>query len=353
MKTEHQRHRNQTLDITKGVLILLVVYGHAIQYSLGPLWLDSLGFFEDPVFRTIYSFHMPLFMLISGYLFGFSNLRPWRQVVTGRLLSIGIPFITYCTVMYLMHVAAHFDSLSAIVAGYPKAFDNYMWFLKSVLANCLIVATVTRLARGRHEWVGTCFLILLFLVSFIVRDRTVMAVYKFMYPYFLTGYFICRYGGRLTGRCLCRRGVLLGLTLFFIAGVCFFTRDIYVYTTGYTVIRNHAFHGEQLVIDCIRFVIGGVGCVWFLAVMMRLSSLLPSRWIDRLSVVGRYTLAIYGLQSVLLEPIRYGMDRWNINLPHNHLTPLLVSVAILLVCALCIRVARCWRPTRILLLGCR
>ncbi|MBO5857459.1 MAG: acyltransferase family protein, partial [Clostridia bacterium] len=56
------------INVLKGLLAFLVLYGHVIQV----FYTDSKGeFWLDPVFECIYSFHMPLFMLISGYLFSF------------------------------------------------------------------------------------------------------------------------------------------------------------------------------------------------------------------------------------------------------------------------------------------
>lgn len=48
------------IDNLRGLLIILVVLGHCIQN------LD-LDFDHNIVFRYIYSFHMPLFMFISGF----------------------------------------------------------------------------------------------------------------------------------------------------------------------------------------------------------------------------------------------------------------------------------------------
>lgn len=58
--------RNQQLDIVKGFAIVLVVLGHAIQYT----YRDFDNLF---VFRLIYSFHMPLFMFVSGMLVQFNR----------------------------------------------------------------------------------------------------------------------------------------------------------------------------------------------------------------------------------------------------------------------------------------
>lgn len=50
------------IDSFKGVLILLVVLGHSMQFFLGDKCYDNYWW------NLIYSFHMPAFMAISGYL---------------------------------------------------------------------------------------------------------------------------------------------------------------------------------------------------------------------------------------------------------------------------------------------
>ena len=48
-------------DSLKGILIVLVVFGHAIQYTVGG------GCYTNHLWNEIYSFHMPAFMAVSGY----------------------------------------------------------------------------------------------------------------------------------------------------------------------------------------------------------------------------------------------------------------------------------------------
>ena len=60
-------YRNQCVDGLKGFAILLVVLGHCVQYGLGEVNFNNENYFEYPIFKFIYSFHMPLFMLVSGY----------------------------------------------------------------------------------------------------------------------------------------------------------------------------------------------------------------------------------------------------------------------------------------------
>ena len=54
-------NRLRSFDILKLFAIFLVLWGHCIQYFLSSEPVD------EPLYRTIYAFHMPLFMMISGY----------------------------------------------------------------------------------------------------------------------------------------------------------------------------------------------------------------------------------------------------------------------------------------------
>lgn len=51
-------------DALKGLLIVLVVLGHSIQASMLQL---GESFLDDYLWNLIYSFHMPAFMAISGF----------------------------------------------------------------------------------------------------------------------------------------------------------------------------------------------------------------------------------------------------------------------------------------------
>lgn len=53
-----EQKRNDSIDFAKGFLMIFVILGHIVQ-----------GTIEDGNLRgVIYSFHMPLFLFISGYM---------------------------------------------------------------------------------------------------------------------------------------------------------------------------------------------------------------------------------------------------------------------------------------------
>lgn len=89
-------NRNEYFDIIKGLTIILVLFGHALEASSGMISRGSLSFFYDPIHNFIYSFHMPLFMIVSGYFFYKSYSRHnVSYMITSRIKSLLIPFLTF------------------------------------------------------------------------------------------------------------------------------------------------------------------------------------------------------------------------------------------------------------------
>lgn len=67
-----EKKKNAFIDYVKGIAILLVLVGHCIQYGSGASFLENGEYWNNIVMKVIYSFHMPLFIAVSGYLFWFS-----------------------------------------------------------------------------------------------------------------------------------------------------------------------------------------------------------------------------------------------------------------------------------------
>lgn len=86
-KTKYEK-----LDVLKGILIILVVIGHAIQYGNEISYANSTTFFSNHLFKIIYSFHMPLFMIISDYLFHYSVITgDEKYIIKSKIERLLIP----------------------------------------------------------------------------------------------------------------------------------------------------------------------------------------------------------------------------------------------------------------------
>jgi len=73
------RQRIQWIDITKGIAILAVVVGH----TLGPYNGQFLG-------SLIFAFHMPIFFMLSGYLF---KMHPISQEAKRGAMNLLLPYL--------------------------------------------------------------------------------------------------------------------------------------------------------------------------------------------------------------------------------------------------------------------
>ncbi|WP_028911863.1 acyltransferase family protein [Prevotella sp. MA2016] len=72
------QHRLIWIDSSKGWLMVLVVIGHAIQSVLKD------GCYDNQVWNVIYSFHMPAFVALSGWLMYKKNV--YGEPVWGGVL---------------------------------------------------------------------------------------------------------------------------------------------------------------------------------------------------------------------------------------------------------------------------
>lgn len=97
------------LLILQGWAMLWVVIGHS------PLKMDeSMPLFAKVLYEIAYSFHMPLFILISGYLFYMTRLRyacisridrggwTYKTIMFDKLKRLGIPFVVFTIIAMVM-----------------------------------------------------------------------------------------------------------------------------------------------------------------------------------------------------------------------------------------------------------
>lgn len=94
--------RQNWIDVIKGIGIILVVFGHV--YS------------ENPVSVWIYSFHMPLFFALSGFIFAaysYNKKTSFKDYLIKKLKSLIVPFILFriILVLYWFAVERHFRDL--------------------------------------------------------------------------------------------------------------------------------------------------------------------------------------------------------------------------------------------------
>ncbi|MGV3589344.1 MAG: acyltransferase family protein [Adhaeribacter sp.] len=116
------------INLLKGSLIFLVVLGHIIQGKLN----------ESLIRYIIYSFHMPLFIGISGYLFNYfkAGELSLTNLLTKYKIRVLIPWII-AVIIYqlLLHWKAidNYFSINNLLMAFVKPF-YHLWFIPGFLS---------------------------------------------------------------------------------------------------------------------------------------------------------------------------------------------------------------------------
>jgi fucose 4-O-acetylase-like acetyltransferase len=145
--------RGLSLDVAKGLGIILVVIGHAWR------GLDSAGMIGNPdLFRVIdtliYNFHMPLFFLLSGMTFeAWALKRPTPEAAFSRVTRLLWPLVLWSYLFAAARLAAG-DAANTQASGlgslafFPLPPRDHFWFLWALFLQHLAVLALIR-AVGR------------------------------------------------------------------------------------------------------------------------------------------------------------------------------------------------------------
>lgn len=82
--------RIKSIDSTKFVLIALVIFAHALEVCRDTDW------FSEKVYVFIYSFHMPAFIMLSGFFFNDTNSEKFWRGVANLLFTYIIFQVALC-----------------------------------------------------------------------------------------------------------------------------------------------------------------------------------------------------------------------------------------------------------------
>lgn len=179
----NQTHFNY-IDRLKGLAIILVVIGHILSFSM-------IGG-RNPINTVITSFHMPLFMFLSGLVI--------KEPKTGkflikRLLLLLVPFLV---VGLLFNLCINDTVESFFANGFKKGYW-YLWVL--AIYYILLLPTKINVIRRFSIIKDLIIGIILFLfLKFIskgvgIEDWLSLSLMSNLWLYFYAGFLVRRYNG--------------------------------------------------------------------------------------------------------------------------------------------------------------
>lgn len=150
-----EKSRNSTVDMLRGMAILMVVLGHTMTGCV-------TGAEETLLFNIIWSLQMPLFFLISGYVTKYSrtpqNIHELRKHIGKRTRAYLLPWAVWSFLIRgLLFGERMFFDLKYLLWH----MDSGYWFLFSLWTITLIFTVVQFVARRYKRaicaWGGTCW----------------------------------------------------------------------------------------------------------------------------------------------------------------------------------------------------
>lgn len=169
--------KSKTIDVLKGIGILFVLLGH--------------NNFDPFIIQTIFTFHIPLFFIVAGYLY---NHEKHKQAsftfVVQKIKRLVIPYFTANKIILITLVILSefklytftYNSPEASVIGvlygngaplaYPNIFTNFIdmpsWFLLSLFSGLLILYVIASIHEEHGIYKSLPLSMMLILLGIVV-----------------------------------------------------------------------------------------------------------------------------------------------------------------------------------------
>lgn len=143
--TKEVANRNSFWDAVRGVLMLIVVFAHAIQRCNG---MDP----TNPLHLVIQKFQMEALMFVSGYVAAYSTRFDWKKFLRGKSTRLLVPYLAWVIPVWLILVITHKVPFSGMSFAHELVCSNF-WFLRTLFLIFLCFG-VFKLIEKRSAVVG-------------------------------------------------------------------------------------------------------------------------------------------------------------------------------------------------------
>lgn len=215
----------------QSLAVVLVIIGHCLpKPNLGdiyPYWAEFLH-------KFVYSFHMPLFFTIAGFLLANSfskqsiNLMSFKAFIQNKFKRIIVPYFAIGTLAYLLKVFifnrfAYRPAQIGVIA-YIKSmlvpWDNpnmYMWFLPTIFFIFILSYLVLNRSNYKNSnvflWIAFSFIISFFANYTDVSFLNISGILNYLF-YFFIGILIFSFK-ELFFKYLSENGIIIFVILLF------------------------------------------------------------------------------------------------------------------------------------------
>lgn len=286
-----QKVRLDYLDIAKGLAIYLVAIGHVPEA------------FDAPLYRVaIYTFHMPLFFIVSGVVtkrhshFEKYNLKNFLEFLKKNFLALVVPYLIWALIFMQFDI----KKIPYILYGTrwslnEAASNTVLWFLPCLFSSRVIVELVLWLStkfKMHRRLFATIAAVILFPLGFILPVPQMQLPFGLSQAPIIAGFMLMGYACKGIMDDFHKKSVLLHLVTFVLAAIAFYI-GVFVIEGQELISMFVCTYGNP-----IRFIINAIsGCIMIM-VLSSLIAKIPENTFGSgahsfLSWLGRSTMGIY------------------------------------------------------------
>lgn len=198
-----------SFDIAKAICIILVVIGHYVpDYS--PLWYVG-------VHDVIYTFHMPLFMFASGFIYMATKKDiPYRDFLLKKVKRLMVPYLSVSaiviTIKLLTEGHAYVENpvtwMSYVKMLYLPEAGYFLWFIWALWW----MFVISPLFKTKQMRLGLFVLaIVLHYVPSFLPEVFCLRQFQGMFVYFMLGVICCDWKQQISFICKVPAWCILGI----------------------------------------------------------------------------------------------------------------------------------------------
>ncbi len=175
-------------DQLRGILICFVVLGHVV----GLYYKNNMDdYWSNPLIYIIYSFHMPLFIALSGFFSGVSKKKSLKEYLNNRFQRLLYPILTIALICLVTDLIFH-NITSESIPIY-KSLYKYLkmyWYL-----DCLLLcSTIIKVGEALGKF-AMVVIVVINLLLIIYYEKLPAIIFKDIQlvrqlPLFLLSYYL-------------------------------------------------------------------------------------------------------------------------------------------------------------------
>ncbi len=301
-----QKKRVPYFDLIKFVAIFLVVWAHVYMCN-NNLHEASLSH------KFIYSFHMPLFMIVSGF-FAFNSFSlKFLEFFRSKFMRLLLPAIAWSL------IGVCYKWLFEPGVSLRDEFIGNSWYLKTLFV-CYLFAYICKKTYTND----ILFALGSYLLLLLIPGTATMQI-NWMYFFFLTGYFFRKHTEAVQ-----RHYALILPVCIALSALTFYFKVAYNLST--TPLAYSTYTPSNILPFANQFVLALSASFAVIALCYYIDKLVSGRSIySHITEIGKQTLGIYVVQTLVVVYIlpslfKIELDGWAYNLFVTGYTVIAVEV---------------------------